>query len=115
MNNNENMTKMFAFAEEMMKKYWDMLLVSMGSISWTQEQAENMVKKYMEQNKLAREENMKLMEQVLEQVKKNQMEIQKMVQEAVKISFENANWENINVFSEMNKKINELAKKVENL
>lgn len=115
MNNTENMTKMFAFADEMMKKYWDMLLVGMGSISWTQEQAENMVRKYMDQNKTAREENMKLMEQVLEQVKKNQMEIQKMVQEAVKISFENANWENINVFSEMNKKIDELAKKVENL
>lgn len=115
MNTQENLAKSFAVAENMVEKFWDMLLVGMGSVSWSQEQAESVVKKYLEQNKEAREENIKLVEEVMNQAKKNQIEIQKIVQEAVNTAVENANASNFNLFSDFNKKIDELSKKVENL
>jgi polyhydroxyalkanoate synthesis regulator phasin len=115
MNANENLNRSFAVAENMIEKFWDMMLVGLGGISWSQEQAENMIKKYMEQNKQNREETAKLVEEVMNQVKKNQLEMQKMVQEAVKTAIENTSIPNYNLFNDFTKKMEELTKKVDKL
>jgi polyhydroxyalkanoate synthesis regulator phasin len=112
--NNEALKKTFAVTDSLMEKYWDMWLLSMGSISWTQEQFDNMLKKYLEQRQMARETNSKVIEELMKQVKNNQVQMQKMIQEAVNTAVENA--EPISkYFEEINKKIDELAKKVNNL
>ena len=60
---NENINKTFTMLENSTEKLWDMWLVTLGSMSWTQEQIENMGSKYLEQRKVAREEANKVMEE----------------------------------------------------
>lgn len=111
---NEKLNQTFTMADNMAEKFWDMWLVSLGSMSWSQEQLENMVKKYLEQRKNTREEATKVIEELMVQVKKNQMQMQSMMQEAVKAALENVEIPNF-AYMDMNKKIDELAKKVDNL
>ncbi|NLJ72488.1 MAG: hypothetical protein GX333_05720, partial [Syntrophomonadaceae bacterium] len=47
-------------------------------------------------------------------VKKNQIQMQTMIQEAVKVAFENVEMPNFD-YMDMSKKLDELSKKVENL
>ncbi|NLB53252.1 MAG: hypothetical protein GX808_10025 [Syntrophomonadaceae bacterium] len=112
--NNERLNQTFSMADNMVEKFWDMALVSLGSMSWSQEQLENMVQKYLEQRKNAREESTKVIEDLMSQVKKNQLQMQTMMQEAVKAALENVEFPNFD-YLDMNKKLDELAKKVENL
>ncbi len=112
--NNEKLNQTFSMADNMVEKFWDMWLVSLGSMSWSQEQLENMVKKYLEQRKNTREEAAKVVEELMVQVKKNQVQMQTMMQEAVKAALENVELPNFD-YMDMNKKIDELAKKVEKL
>jgi polyhydroxyalkanoate synthesis regulator phasin len=114
MKTQENVTKAFASAESMMEKFWDMWLVGLGSISWSQEQFENMVRKYLEQSQTAREENSKIIDELMNQVKSNQTQMQKMIQEAVNTALENAE-PAYNYFEQLNQKVEELSKKVSNL
>ncbi|NLT19491.1 MAG: phasin family protein [Syntrophomonadaceae bacterium] len=105
----------FTVAENMIDKYWDMWLVGLGSVSWSQEQFDTMIKKYNEQVKIARDENIKVIEELIQQVKKNQTQMQNMVQEAVKAAMENIEIPNFNTLEELQKKVDELSKKVEQL
>lgn len=113
-NAKENMEKSFGMLETAMEKYWDMWLVGLGSMSWSQEQLENMVRKYLEQRKMAREESTKIVEEMLQQVKKNQMQLQNMVKEAVASALENANFPTyVSAVDELKKKVDELSQKME--
>lgn len=114
MKTQETVTKTFATMETLMEKFWDMWLVSMGSISWTQEQFDNMLKKYLEQSQVTREESSKIIDELMKQVKNNQAQMQKMIQEAVNTALENAE-PAYNYFEEINKKVEELSKKVSSL
>ncbi len=114
MSNNEKLNQAFAVTDNMLEKLWDMWLVGLGSMSWSQEQAEGMAKKYLEQRKNMREESTKVVEEMMSQVKKNQIQMQTMIQEAVKVAFENVEMPNFD-YMDMSKKLDELSKKVENL
>ncbi|MDD3853243.1 MAG: phasin family protein [Syntrophomonadaceae bacterium] len=105
----------FTVAENMTDKYWDMWMVGLGSVSWSQEQLDSMLKKYNEQIKTAREENIKLVEEMIQQVKKNQAQMQNMLQEAVKAAMENIEVPTFNTLDELQKKVDEISKKVEQL
>ncbi|HWP98069.1 MAG TPA: phasin family protein [Syntrophomonadaceae bacterium] len=111
----ETMSKSFAMIETSMEKMWDMWLVSLGSFSWTQEQIENMTRKYLDQNKTARGENIKMVEEMSKQVQRNQQQLQKIVEEAVTHAYGSMNTANLNVMQDIAKRVDELAKKVENL
>ena len=115
MSTKENLAKSFALAETSAEKMWDMWLVTLGSLSWSQEQIENMARKYLDQRKLAREETNKLLEELMNQAQKNQQQIQKMIQEAVMSAFENIDIPTFNYIDELNKKVEELIKKTSNL
>ncbi|CFX05560.1 Polyhydroxyalkanoic acid inclusion protein PhaP [Syntrophomonas zehnderi OL-4] len=114
MKTQETVTKTFATMETLMEKFWDMWLVGMGSISWTQEQFDNMLKKYLEQSQVTREESSKIIDELMKQVKNNQAQMQKMIQEAVNTALENAE-PAYNYFEEINKKVEELSKKVSSM
>ncbi len=112
---NENIDKTFAMLENSTEKIWDMWLVTLGSMSWTQEQIENMGRKYLEQRKVAREEANKVIEELTNQAKKNQQQMQKMIQEAVANAFDNLEIPTFTYIDELSKKVDELSKKVDNL
>lgn len=115
MNTQETLKKNFEIADTMMDKMWDMWLVSLGSLSWTQEQFEMMVKKYLEQSKTTREESVKVLEEMMQQVRKNQEQLQSMMQEAVKAAVVNLDIPNFNMMDDLKKKVDDLSKKVEKL
>ena len=112
---NENIDKTFAMLENSTEKIWDMWLVTLGSMSWTQEQIENMGRKYLEQRKVAREEANKVIEELTNQAKKNQQQMQKMIQEAVANAFDNLEIPTFTYIDDLSKKVDELSKKVDNL
>ena len=112
---NENITKTFAILENSSEKLWDMWLVTFGSMSWSQEQIENMGRKYLEQRKVAREEANKVIDELTNQAKKNQQQMQKMIQEAVINAFDNLEIPTFNYIDELSKKVDDLSKKVDNL
>lgn len=113
MNTKETLNKSFLVADNMTEKIWDMWMVSLGSITWTQEQAENAMRKYLDQRKLTREESTKFLEEMMNQVKKNQIQMQSMIEEAVKTAFENVKVPSLNCIDELSKKVDDLAKKVD--
>ncbi len=115
MSTKENLVKSFALAETSAEKMWDMWLVTLGSLSWSQEQIENMARKYLDQRKMAREESNKLIEEMMNQAQKNQQQMQKMIQEAVTSAFENIDIPTFSYIDELNKKVEELIKKTNNL
>ncbi|MGE5391305.1 MAG: phasin family protein [Deltaproteobacteria bacterium] len=115
MSTKENFVKSFALADASSEKMWDMWLVTLGSLSWSQEQIENMARKYLDQRKIARDENNKLVEELMAQAKKNQQQMQKMIQEAVTNAFENMDIPTFNYIDDLTKKVEELTKKVNNL
>jgi len=112
---NDSLSKTFAMLESSTDKLWDMWLVTLGSVSWSQEQIENMGSKYLEQRKLAREEANKVIEELTNQAKKNQQQMQKMIQEAVVNAFNNIEIPTFNYIDQLSKKVDELSKKVDNL
>lgn len=113
MGTQENITKGFLVAEKSLEKYWDMWLLALGSFSWTQEQMENAIQTYLSQRKVEREEALKVTEELMQQAKKNQQHFQNLIKEAVVSAVENANIPNFNYITELNKKVDELSKKVE--
>ncbi|MDD2371970.1 MAG: phasin family protein [Syntrophomonadaceae bacterium] len=111
----ENINKTFAVLENSSEKLWDMWLVTLGSMSWSQEQIESMGRKYLEQHKVAREEANKVIEDLTNQAKKNQQQMQKMIQEAVVNAFDNLEIPTFTYIDQLSKKVDELSKKVDNL
>jgi polyhydroxyalkanoate synthesis regulator phasin len=111
----ENINKTFAMLENSTEKLWDMWLVTLGSMSWSQEQIENMGRKYLEQRKVAREEANKVLEELTNQAKKNQQQMQKMIEEAVTNAFDNLEIPTFTYIDQLSKKVDELSKKVDNL
>ena len=95
--NQQSFTRGLSIMENSMDKMWDMWLVSLGSLTWTQDQIEVMTRKQMEQNKTARNEVIKLAEDMSEQVRRNQEQFQKMAKETIintceQITSANQNW-----------------------
>ncbi len=111
--NKENLAKSFSMMENSMEKMWDMWLVSLGNLSSTQDQIENMTRKQLDQNRTAREEMIKMVEDLSKQMRKNQEQFQKMAEEAVMGSYEKISSTSQSLISDLTKKVDELAKRVE--
>jgi len=115
LNTKENLVNLFSTAESSTEKLWEISLVTLGSLAWNQEQVENLLRKYLDQKKLARDEGTKLMEELVNQAKTNQQQIQKMIQESVVGAFGNLDIPTFSYIDDLSKKVDELSKKVENL
>jgi polyhydroxyalkanoate synthesis regulator phasin len=109
--NKKNLAKSFNMIDNSMEKMWDMWLVSLGSLSSTQEQIEDMTRKQLDQNKAAREEMLKLVEDLSKQMRRNQEQFQKIVEETVMNTYEHINYTNQSLIGDLSKKVDDLAKK----
>jgi len=111
--NKDSLMKSFSMIENSLEKMWDMWLVSLGSLSWTQDQIENMTRKQLDQNKAAREEMIKLVEDLSKQMRRNQEQFQTIVEEAVMNTYQQIDVTGKGMFSDLTKKVEDLSKKVE--
>lgn len=115
MNAKENLANVFSFAENSNDKAWEAFLVSLGSMSWTQEQIETLFRKYADQGKVSREQSTRMMEDLVNQARKNQEHIQHMIQEAVMGAFNHLDIPTFSYMSDLSKKVDELARRVDDL
>lgn len=111
MNSKESIAKNFNMIENSMERMWDMWLVNLGSLSWTQDQMENTTRKLLDQNKSAREDMLKMMEDLSKQMRKNQEQLQKFVEEAFTNTYEQMNYTNQGMMSEFSNKVVDMTQK----
>lgn len=75
---NEYLQKNMDMLESATDTMWDMWLGGLRSLSWTQDQIENMARTQLDQNKDMREEWLRLAEDLIKQMRANQGQIQSM-------------------------------------
>ena len=109
------MDSTFEWFNDLNERFWDLMLVGLGSLSWTQEQIEAMSQRYIEQRKLNREEGAKVAEGLFLQMKNNQIQLQKMMQESINIAMQNMDNPIYRYFEDLNKKVEDLEQKVDEL
>ncbi len=102
--------KTFTMADSFVDRFWDMFNLSMGSFAWSNEQMEQITKKYMDQRRTAIEEGSKVFEQIVKQVQNDQNSMRKMVRTTMKCTIENSDNPVYNYLADMNKKVLELSK-----
>lgn len=94
---------------------WNTWYTALGGALWAQDQAEKMVRLMLDQGRVTREESKKVMDDLVEQVRKNQGEMQRLAQEAVRTSLANLNIPTQDQLAELNRKIAELNRKIDSL
>jgi len=80
---NDSVSKSFAMMENAMEKAWEMWKVGLTSFAAAQEQIENITRKQLEQNNAWIGELVKMDSEVQKQVRRNQEQLQNMVELAV--------------------------------
>lgn len=93
----------------------DHWLQSLGSLCWAQDQTENLVRSWMDQGKLAREQGREMSRQLADQTKKNQVELQKFIHNAVALSLETVQRNHQNQMEEMADKVRQMSEMVVSL
>ncbi|MCX5779929.1 MAG: hypothetical protein NTV45_03745 [Firmicutes bacterium] len=111
--NKVNLAQSFGMIDNSMDKMWDMWLGSLGSLSWTQDQIDDITRKQLDQNQAARQDMLKLVEDLSKQMRRNQEQFHKMVEETVMNTYQHINYTNQSLMSNLTKKADELAKTVE--
>ncbi|NMC26786.1 MAG: hypothetical protein GYA42_01435 [Syntrophomonadaceae bacterium] len=111
----ENLAKNATLIENSMDKMWDMWLVTLGSFSRTQDQMENMARKQLDQNKAAREEIIKVVENLSKQVRGNQTQLQKVIEESLSKTFTQMKSSNQNIMGDYASKVVDLTSKAANI
>ncbi|HCF50025.1 MAG TPA: hypothetical protein DER60_07065 [Syntrophomonas sp.] len=107
----ETMNRSFEMAEKSIESFWDTWLLVLGSITWSQEQMDKMVQKYMEQKKVAREEAVKFVENLAMQAKTQQQQYGEVMKESAS-SFQIPGF---TCMTDLFKRVEELSKKVDSL
>jgi len=100
---------------EMMEQMIDNSTKAFTSMFWFQEQGEKFVQTFIEQNKVTRDQAVKMAERIAEQSKENQKLLQDMVQNSVKASFDSYKVASQQTIEQMQKQVELLTKQVENL
>jgi polyhydroxyalkanoate synthesis regulator phasin len=115
LNTKEHLETLFSNADNTAERFWEISLVTLGSLAWNQEQIDNFVRKYLDQKKLARDEGTRLMEEMYSQARQNQQQIQHMIQDSVVGTFGKLDIPAVSYYDEIAQKIDELSKKIANL
>ncbi|MBI2264781.1 MAG: phasin family protein [Armatimonadetes bacterium] len=95
--------------------FFDSYLSAMSSFCWAQDQAEKIVKAWMDHGKTTREEGKKLLEELVSQTRRNQEEFTKMIQDGVKTVMSGFRLPTSAEVDALQKKLDELTGKVEAL
>ena len=67
---------------------WDSYLTMLGMFSWSQDQTEQVMRQMIEQGRVGRDEGMRLLRDLSEQTRRNQGELQRLIQEGVRTSLQ---------------------------
>lgn len=100
---------------QMMDQMIDNSTKAFTSMFWFQEQGEKFMQTWMEQNKVSREQAVKMAEQIAGQAKENQKLLQEMVQHSVKLSFDTYKAASQQTLDQLQKQVELLNKQVEQL
>jgi hypothetical protein len=103
--------KTLDMVESCLEKMWDAGLKNLANFAWSQEQIENMARKQLDQNKAAREELLKVTEQVVKQVRANQEVGTKMMADAVQEAYQYMNQANNSLMGDLPQRVEEMVKK----
>ena len=115
MNTKENLENLFSAAGSTAERLWEISLLALGSLAWNQEQVETLISKYLEQSKSAREEATKFAEELMNQAKRNQQQIQQMIEESVVGAFSKLDIPTFSYINNLGKKVDDLSQKVADL
>jgi len=105
-----NVEKTFKMADSFVDRFWDMFNLSIGSFAWSNEQMEQITKKFMDQRRTAIEEGSKVIEQIVKQVQNDQNSMRKMVRETIKCTVKNTDSSVFSYLADINKKVSELSR-----
>ena len=100
---------------QMMDQMVDNSTKAFTSMFWFQEQGEKFASLWMEQNKVTRDQALKVAEKIAEQAKENQKLLQDMVQQSVKANFDSYKAASQQSIEQMQKQVELLTKQVESL
>lgn len=112
----EVVARNFQLMSSFHEKLWDMWMVNMGSMSWLNDQWEEMFKAYLTQRKQMRDEMVKVTEHMASQLEKNLQQVEEMVEQVWKATAESVpipEIPNMMSYAELVKQVNELSKKIE--
>ncbi|MFN8610208.1 MAG: hypothetical protein U0931_21900 [Vulcanimicrobiota bacterium] len=98
---------------QMMDQMIDNSTKAFSSMFWFQEQGEKFVQTWMEQNKVSRDQAVKVAEKIAEQAKENQKLLQDMVQASVKANFDAYKVASQQTIEQMQKQVELLTRQVE--
>lgn len=98
---------------EMMGQMIDNSTKAFTSVFWFQEQGEKFMQTWMEQNKVGRDQAVKIAEKIAEQAKENQKLLQDMVQASVKANLDAYKVASQQTIEQMQKQVELLTKQVE--
>jgi polyhydroxyalkanoate synthesis regulator phasin len=87
----DNLTNGFNMVESTIERMWEMWSVGMNTINWTQNQLENMAVRQLEMSKIARDESLKLVQEMAQQIRKNQEQFQKMAEDVMLKTYQQFN------------------------
>lgn len=82
---------------------------SLGTLCWAQDQSEQLVRSWMDQGKLAREQGREMARQLAGQAKKNQVELQKFIHNSVALSLETMQKNHQNQMAEMQSQVQQMT------
>lgn len=112
MNLQESINKSFAVGETVQNNMLEMYKLGMGTISWSQQQYDNAVKKQFEYNQQLRDEASKFVEASIQQAQRGQQHWQKMMKACSDIAFEKTEYPGLKYYKDMNEKLQKLYEKV---
>lgn len=100
---------------QMMEQMIDNSTKAFTSMFWFQEQGEKAMQVWMDQNKVTRDQAVKMAEKIAEQAKENQKLLQDMVQATVKLNLDSYKVASQNTLEQLQKQVENLTKQVEKL
>lgn len=94
---------------------FDTYLSAMSSFCWAQDQAEKIVKAWMDQGRASREEGRKMLEELISQTRRNQGEFSRMIQDGMKVAISGFRLPTAADLENLQKKVEDLTSKIEGL
>jgi len=112
MNLQDNINKSLDLFATVQNNMLEMYKMGMGTISWSQQQCDNALKRQFEYHQQLRDEASKYVEAYLQMAQRNQEHMQKMMKACSDIAFENIEYPGFKYFKDMNEKLQKLYEKV---
>jgi len=108
----DSVSKSFEMMEKAMEKAWDMWRMGLNSFTAAQEQIESMTLKQLDQNKATRNELMKMEDEAQKQIRRNQEQMQKMVEDAVNNAYSQAEKANQDMVATLTEQVDYMMKQL---